>query len=58
MNAPKGLLDPRWKYDDSAHTDIRKRFRRIIREQEAQRKAQALADAEAATKMVPMRKVK
>jgi hypothetical protein len=35
----KSILDPTFRYTNSASTDIRKTFARVRREQEAERKA-------------------
>lgn len=49
----KSILDPSFRYTDSANTDIRKTFARVRREQDAAKQAQAKQSRAAVT---PLRK--
>ena len=51
----KSILDRSFQYTPSAHTDLKKTFARIRREQRAQDAANDRAAAEASLKVSPLR---
>jgi hypothetical protein len=52
------LLDPKWKYTPSTHTDIRKRFKRVQAEQKAAAERQRANEAEAEAKVQQLQRRK
>ena len=55
MKPPKSILDRSFPYVSSARTDIAKTFRRIIKQQAAER---AALEAEKVNKVTPIRGMK
>ena len=50
----KSILDPAFRYVPSVETDLRKTFARIRREQRVREQADAAAEAEARTRVLPI----
>jgi hypothetical protein len=50
----KSILDPAFRYTPSVETDLRKTFARIRREQRRREQANAQAEAELRTKVLPI----
>ncbi len=50
----KSILDPAFRYVPSVETDLRKTFARIRREQRMREQADAMAEAEARKKVLPI----
>jgi len=50
----KSILDPAFRYVPSDETDLRKTFARIRREQRVREQADAMAEAEARKKVLPI----
>ena len=50
----KSILDPAFRYVPSVETDLRKTFARIRREQRIREQADAMAEAEARKKVLPI----
>ena len=51
----KSILDPSFRYTNSVDTDLRKTFSRIRREHRNREQTEALLQAEAANKLLPIK---
>ncbi|MGQ0522880.1 MAG: hypothetical protein ACT4P8_04365 [Betaproteobacteria bacterium] len=51
----KSILDRTFRYTSSERTDVRKTFARVRREQQLQEQARARSEAEALSKVSPIR---